>query len=72
MGKAIVGYRIFGVFSKDPNDLLVAAAKEGFVTEYYCSYHCDLVWFNGFPGKQLRKLRDQIKARIVQIIEPAY
>lgn len=58
----VTGYRYEGSFKEsDVEKILEAAQKAGVVTEFDTG-RGNLVWFNGPPGPEMRKLRDQIKA----------
>lgn len=45
----------------DMDRLLYKARASGTVTEYDTG-RCAIVWFNGAPGAELRRLRDRVRA----------
>jgi hypothetical protein len=63
-GTRAVGYRFEGDFDEAVAEgILLAARKTGVVTEYDTG-RGHVVWFNGFPGAELRKVRDQVQSLI--------
>jgi hypothetical protein len=59
----VVGYTIWGPFSKDPVPVLERALANDVITQFDDG-RLDAVWFNGPPGKALRALRDEIQAMV--------
>lgn len=56
-----VFYSIDGPFISHPRSLLEKALKDGIISQFYAG-RCELVWFEGPPGKQMRELRNTIQA----------
>ena len=65
----VVGYRLGGdIDIERVTKLLERALAQGVVTQFDSNKSMergkDVVWFNGPPGAAMRKLRDQIDARV--------
>lgn len=75
----IVGYRYEGTIVDLPRveAILRRAEKERVVTQYVAKTYgapeerVDCVWFNGPPGRELRKVRDAVHALMQNVrVEP--
>lgn len=59
----MIGYQFSGDFDESAVEkLLIDAARKGVIHHLFDTGRGRMVWFNGWPGKELRALRDRVLA----------
>ena len=60
----MIGYNYEGTFDESAMEIILQRALNAGVVAEFDTGRGNIVWFNGFPGEELREVRDRVEAAL--------